>query len=171
MGTPFLGQISIFAFNFAPKGFSMCNGQLLPINQNQALFALLGTFYGGNGQSTFALPNLQSRTPISFGQGPGLQNYVQGQAGGEENHTLLSTEMPQHNHSLQATTNVGNTRNPSGAALCQPDTKMYISGAPDTSLAASSVASYGGSQPHFNLQPYLTINFCIAMTGIFPSRN
>ena len=172
MAEPFLGQLSIFSFNFPPKGFALCNGQILPINQNAALFSLLGTTYGGNGTTNFALPNLQSCTPISGGQGPGLNNYVEGQTGGEETHTLLYNEMPEHVHTLQATGNAGSTRSPSNAALCQPDTKMYVE--PDfplTTLSPNSVASTGGSQPHDNRQPYLVLNFCIALQGIFPSRN
>jgi microcystin-dependent protein len=171
MSQPYLGQIAVFGFNFNPRGYALCNGQLLPINQNQALFSLLGTTYGGNGIQTFALPNLQSRVAVGAGQGPGLSSYSLGQVGGEENHTLLQSEMPQHVHALQASNVAGATPSPSGASLAQPSTKMYSTATSLTALAPASIATAGGSQPHSNIQPYLIINFCIALQGIFPSRN
>lgn len=169
MSEPYLGQISIFGFNFPPRGWAFCNGQILPIAQNQALFSLLGTTYGGNGVTTFALPNLQSRVPIHFGQGAGLSSYNQGQSGGSEVVTLISAQMPAHNH-LASVTNAG-------AAGSRPAGNVPSAGG---SYAASSdggtfnpafIQNAGGSQPHGNVQPYLALNFCIALEGIYPSRN
>jgi microcystin-dependent protein len=179
MATPFLGQITMFSGGFAPKGFALCNGQLLPINQNQALFSLLGTTYGGNGQTTFALPNLQSQLPVHQGQGAGLSNYILGQTGGTPAVTIDQTTMPSHNHAFNATTanasspSVGNTLLPgtptgTGAALyANQGTPPLI---PQT-LAVGVVGNAGGSQPHTNLMPSLCISFVIALQGIFPSRN
>ena len=165
----YLGQISTFGFQFAPRYWALCNGQLLAIAQNQALFALLGTTYGGNGTTTFALPDLRSRTPIGSGS-PSL--YVQGQTGGSENVTLVSTQLPGHVHSVAGTTTNGTVRNPNNAiyantpvALLGPSTGALVP------LNAATVAATGGNQPHNNLQPYLAINFCIALQGIYPSRN
>jgi microcystin-dependent protein len=168
MSTPFLGQISIFAFNYAPQGWAMCNGQLLPINQNQALFALLGTMYGGNGLTTFALPNLQGRTPLHKGAGR-----VQASAGGAEAHTLTLSELPAHTHTLSATSGAATTVDPTGNALANPAFPLYAPFAPAnvTVLNPASVSNVGGSQPHPNMQPFLAVNFCIALQGIFPSRN
>lgn len=165
MSEPFLGEIRIMSFGFAPKGWALCNGQLLPINQNQALFSLLGTFYGGNGQTTFALPNLQSRTPIHFGSG-----YTQGQISGEENHTLLLNEMPQHIHPLNGTTANADVTAVTNNLLATA-ANIYTSAQNLTPLQPGTVGMAGGSQPHTNMQPFLTLNFCIALQGIFPSRN
>jgi microcystin-dependent protein len=167
MTEPFLAEIRIMSFNFAPRGWAMCNGQLLPINQNQALFSLLGTTYGGNGQTTFALPNLQSRTPVHMGDGITL-----GQSGGEQSHTLIPAEMPGHTHIASGVTVAGNAPVPTGALLAAESTPMYAP--PDANLASlvsGSISLVGGSQAHTNMQPYLTLNFCIALQGIFPSRN
>ncbi len=155
------------SFNFAPKGWAQCNGSLMAINQNQALFALLGTMYGGNGVTTFALPDLRSRTPIHAGAG-----YVQGQQGGESAHTLIPSEMPQHNHLLSGTSaNAVPGAGPAAALPAVAQHAPYRSGpTQQTSLAPQVVSNAGGNQPHNNLQPYLTLNFCIALTGIFPSR-
>lgn len=147
----------------------MANGQIMAIAQNQALFALLGTTFGGNGQTTFALPNLQSRTPVSSGQGPGLSNYTLGQTGGEEAHTVAQSEMPQHNHTLTATAVAGSTLQPAGNLL--GSSPMYVSGPADSALIPGFIAGAGGSQPHTNVQPFLVINWVIALQGIFPSRN
>ncbi len=173
MGTPFLGEIKIISWNFAPSGWAFCNGQLLPINQNQALFSIMGTTYGGDGRTTFALPDLRNRVPIHTGS-----QFVLGQVFGEDAHTLSINEMPAHNHMVLASaptasgTNVnvaqGNYLSNSAPA------EIYNSGAgaPQlTSLAGASISNYGGSQAHNNLQPYLVLNFVVALQGIFPSQN
>jgi microcystin-dependent protein len=174
MATPFLGEIRMVGFTFAPKGWALCNGQILPIQQNQALFALLGTTYGGNGQTTFALPDLQSRVPIHAGQGPGLSPYVEGQQGGSENVTLLSTQMPQHNHLVSAVASGGNQASPSAGlpAIESTGTSLdYSNVAANANMNPAMIGFAGGSQPHSNIQPYLAVYFIIALTGIFPSRN
>jgi microcystin-dependent protein len=165
MSTPFLGEIRIFSFNFPPKGWAQCNGQLLPINQNQALFALLGTFYGGNGQTTFALPDFRGRAPIHQGQG-----YTIGQNGGEYSHTLNMAEMPQHTH-LAAAAASANLASPAGNLPGKGTSQPFYATQPNTTLNATSVTNTGGSQPHANIQPYLALNICIALQGIFPSQN
>lgn len=170
MAEPFLSEIRMMSFNFAPRGWALVNGQLLPINQNQALFSLLGTTFGGDGRVNFALPNLQGRTPIHFGIAHSL-----GERAGEQNHTLNISEVPQHNHMVSAisTANTGtNVVNPSGQffATSTPATLYDSTGANLTALAANTVANVGGSQAHLNMQPFLTINFCIALQGIFPSQ-
>jgi microcystin-dependent protein len=167
MSTPFLGEIKIISWNFAPQGWAFCNGQFLPINQNQALFSLLGTMYGGNGQTTFALPNFQGRVPMHIGQG-----FTQGEAAGEYAHTVTQSEMPQHIHFLQATNNVGTDPNPgSGVILSKSVANSYGPATGLVAMNAGSVGPVGGSQPHNNTQPYLVLNFIIALQGIFPSRN
>ncbi|MEA3043355.1 MAG: hypothetical protein QOH47_1193 [Sphingomonadales bacterium] len=165
MSEPFLSEIKIVSFNFPPKGWAFCNGQLLPINQNQALFSLLGTTYGGNGQTTFALPDMRGRVPIHF-QG----QYVLGQTAGEEFHTLNMSEMPQHIHFAQATTATGNSASPTGNVLAAAN-NLYTAPAQTTPLHPTSLTNFGGSQPHENRQPFLVLNFIIALQGIFPSRN
>ena len=171
----------MFGFNFAPRGWALCNGQLLSIAQNTALFSLLGTQYGGNGQTTFALPNLQSRVPIHQGQGQGLSSYVIGQLAGEENHTLISNEMPQHLHQVSPACSAEDA-NLAAAKNNFPATPLSTVGgaavnayastaSPSTFMGTTNSSIVGGSQPHNNLQPYLVINFCIALQGIFPSRN
>ncbi|KAF2339722.1 MAG: tail fiber protein [Flavobacterium nitrogenifigens] len=168
MATPYLGEIRIMSFNFAPKGWALCNGQFLPINQNQALFSLLGTMYGGNGQTTFALPNLRGKTPIHFGNG-----HTIGEQGGEEAHTLSVSELPQHTHVLQAKTDSVSTNIPSSSnLLANTAPNLVYSGQSQnfTSMNSGSLGSVGGSQPHLNMQPFLTLNFCIALVGIFPSQ-
>jgi microcystin-dependent protein len=167
MAEPFLGEIRIMSFSFAPKGWALCNGQVLPINQNQALFSLFGTLYGGNGQTTFALPNLQGRAPIHFGSG-----FVQGQSAGESSHTLTIAEMPAHPHVAQGTTTGADQPAPTSNFLGAAN-NMYAS--PNagslTTLDPSSISTLGGNQPHENTQPYLTLSFCVALQGIFPSQN
>jgi microcystin-dependent protein len=169
MSTPFLGQLMAVAFNYPPKGWAFTNGQVLSIAQNQALFSLLGTTYGGNGQTTFSLPNLQSRVTVSSGQGPGISNYTLGQTGGEENHTLAKNEMPQHVHTFSATSTAGSLGPPAGNVFS--NSPMYLKGNGDSQPINGFIGSTGGSQPHSNQQPYLVINWCIALQGIFPSRN
>lgn len=168
MAEPFLAETRIMSFNFAPKGWAMCNGQFLPINQNQGLFALLGTTFGGNGMTTFALPDLRGRTPIHFGNG-----YTLGQRGGEAAHTLSNAEMPQHNHILQGKSDAVSTNIPGSAnflGITAPNLVYSGQNQNFTGMNAASVSSIGGSQPHINMQPYLTLNFCIALQGLFPSQ-
>ena len=168
MAEPFLSEIRVMSFGYAPRGWAECNGQLLPINQNQALFSLLGTTYGGNGQTTFALPNLQARTPVHAGAG-----FALGQAGGEPAHTLVAAEMPQHTHTFAASTSAtGGTATPNNAYLGGGNNVYAAANAGTTTpLTAASIASVGSGQPHQNMQPFLALNFCIALQGIFPSRN
>jgi microcystin-dependent protein len=179
MSDPFLAQITMFGFNFAPRGWALCQGQLLPISQNTALFSLLGTTYGGDGKTTFALPNLQDQTVVGAGQGPFLSDYVLGQQVGVSSLALLPSEMPIHNHFANATTDRGNTTASTGNVLAtggagtpqKPTTaKHYSANPPNTQLHPSALGVSGGSSPHNNMQPYLTLNFCIAMQGIFPPR-
>jgi microcystin-dependent protein len=165
MAEPFLSEIRMFSFNFPPKGWAFCNGQLLPINQNQALFALLGTTYGGNGQTTFGLPNLQGCVPIHSGDG-----FQLGTKGGASSVTLSQQEMPQHLHFVNATSANGSQAGLSNAYLASFN-NGYTPPANLTTINAGTVPPVGGSQPHNNMMPYLVINFCIALQGIFPSQN
>ena len=166
MAEPFLGEIRLMSIVFPPQGWALCNGQLLPINQNQALFSLLGTTYGGNGQTTFALPDLRGRVPIHTGNGHTL-----GEAAGEQAHTLTAAELPQHTHLVRASTAAtGGTSSPVGAYLGGGN-NVYREGGSTVALAAATVTGVGGSQAHLNMQPFLTISFCIALVGIFPSRD
>jgi microcystin-dependent protein len=170
---PLLASIVIFAGNFAPVGWAFCNGQLLPINQYQALFALLGTTYGGNGTTNFQLPDLQGRVPIHFGSGVGLSTYDLGQASGVETITLLVNNLPAHSHPLIATFEPGTTSDPTGAYLGNTgvlDTEYNTSGT-HVQMNAGTIASTGNSQPVTNLQPYLALNYIIALQGVFPSRS
>ena len=164
MSEPFLSEIKIVSFNFAPKGWALCNGQLLPINQNQALFALLGTTYGGDGRVNFALPDLRGRIPIHFDS-----FHTLGQRAGEENHTLISNEMAAHTHPVSASNADPNQGLPTGNIWAN-GSEAYSSSAPDGSMNPASIGGAGGSQPHANLQPYLVMNFVIALQGIFPSQ-
>jgi microcystin-dependent protein len=169
---PFVGEIRMFGFSFAPQGWALCNGQLLPIAQNQALFSLLGTTYGGNGTTTFALPDLRSRVPVHQGQGPGLSPYAAGQAGGTETVTLAAADMPQHTHPVQASSSAATSDNPAGRALARSASHIYHSEpGPHAVMNANMLGEAGGSQPHDNIQPYLAVTFCIALTGIFPAQN
>jgi microcystin-dependent protein len=174
VGTPYLATIMPVAFNFPPKGWAFCNGQTLPINQNQALFSLLGTTYGGNGTTTFALPNLQSRLPLNFGQGSGLSPYTLGQQGGTTSQTLTQSQMPQHTHLVEANSGLG-TSAAAGSnfpAAVAPGTRpAYYAASTDTTMNPAMLSAAGGGQAFSLLQPYLAINFCIALQGIFPSRN
>ena len=166
MAEPFLSEIRIMSFGFAPKGWALCNGQLLPINQNQALFSLLGTTYGGDGRVNFALPNLQGLVPMHMGQGHTL-----GEHGGEQNHTLTISETPTDTHYLQASSSQGNAPTPAANLLASPLSSSYRPAGALTAMVAGTIANVGGSQPHSNLQPFLTLNFCIALQGIFPTQN
>lgn len=169
MADPFVAEIRIYPFNFAPKGWAFCDGQLMPLSQNTALFSLLGTFYGGDGKSTFALPNLQGSAPMFWGQGPGLSLRDIGEQGGSTTVTLLQSEMPQHNHTLSTSVRPADGLNPGGQA---PGTGNAMYAAPGNagSLAPQALALAGGSLPHNNLQPYLTLSFCIALQGVYPAR-
>jgi len=166
MSQPFLAEIKIISWNFPPKGWAFCNGQLLPINQNQALFSLLGTVYGGNGQTNFAPPDLRDRVPIHVGQGHTL-----GERAGETAHTVSLSEMPQHVHLHNANTGVGAETTPNGALLAKAPANAYAPPANLTPLNAATSGNTGGSQPHNNMQPYLGLYFVIALQGIFPSQN
>jgi microcystin-dependent protein len=169
MSEPFLAEVRIVAFNFAPRGWAFCDGQILPINQNQSLYSLLGTTYGGDGRTTFALPDLRGRSPLHVGEGHGL-----GQKSGEETHTLAANEMPQHQHSLKASSTDGDSINPGGTVLARTAGLIYQEEAPESELVAmraGSVANVGGSQAHENMMPYIALNFAIALQGLFPSRN
>lgn len=171
MADPFVAEIRIFPFNFAPKGWAFCNGQLLPISQNTALFSLLGTNYGGDGRSTFGLPNLQGAVPMHSDQGPGLSSYVIGQTGGSETVTLLASEVPSHTHGLSASSSDGVDSSPGNSSLAAGiGIGAYAVPSGGAALAVGSVAVSGGSQPHNNMMPYLTFNFCIALQGVFPPR-
>jgi len=163
MAEPFLSEVRIMSFVFAPKGWALCNGQLLPINQNQALFSLLGTTFGGDGRVNFALPDLRGRTPIHVGSGHTL-----GERGGEQAHTLSIAELPTHTHVAQASTNNASGNVPTGNMMGSTS-NGYAAPGSLTSLLASTVANVGGSQAHLNMQPFLTLSFCIALQGIFPS--
>ena len=172
MSDPFLGEIRIFTGNFAPRTWALCNGQLMPINQNTALFSLLGTTYGGNGTNNFALPNLQSRVPIGVGQGPGLTARTLGDSFGAETVTLLSNQIPGHQHAQSASTSAATPgAGPSGTPASSATTSFYGNGAPNLNMAPEAVAPSGGGQPHNNMAPYLALNFIIALEGIFPARN
>ncbi len=164
---PFIGQIQLFGFNFAPRGWALCNGQLLAISQNSALFALLGTIYGGDGRTTFGLPNLQGRVPIHFGQGPGLPNKVIGQTGGFPTSTLNLNNIPSHNHTISGKAE-GDTDNPSGLFVAGDGTNSFGNTA-DIQLATTG--NVGGGQAFNNEQPFQVVNYCIALIGVFPSRN
>ena len=166
MSTPFLSEIKIMSFDFPPKGWAFCNGQLLPINQNQALFSLLGTTYGGDGRQTFGLPNLQSRVPMGMGNG-----HVLGELGGEENHTLVLSEMASHNHPANCTNASGTLASPSVAFWAADNNgNAPYSTTGSTTMAPNAIGTVGGGQAHLNMAPYLVVSFCIALLGIFPSQ-
>ena len=164
MAEPFLSEIRIMSFEFAPKGWALCNGQLLPINQNQGLFSLLGTTFGGDGRVNFALPDLRGRTRIHVGGGHTL-----GERGGEQAHTLSIAELPEHTHVLNANSGTGNATTPNATVLAKAPANLYGPPTSLVSMQASSVLNVGGSQAHLNMQPFLTLSFCIALQGIFPS--
>jgi microcystin-dependent protein len=174
MADPFVAEIRIFPFNFAPKGWAWCDGQLMPLSQNTALFSLLGTTYGGNGKSNFALPDLQGRAPMHPGQGPGLSLHDLGETGGSETVTLLESEIPSHSHAMRAADEASTTNTPGGALVGRPfgrGNNVFNASANNlVTMAPESLAPAGGDQPHNNLQPYLTFYFCIALQGVFPPR-
>ena len=172
---PFVGEIQMFAGTFAPKGWALCDGQLLPISQNTALFSLLGTTYGGNGQTNFALPDLRGRAPLQPGAAAGLSPYDLGQAGGDETVTLVTSQIPGHSHSLNGKATAATTGAPAGDLLAKTDVNaatalIYRPSGTSAQLNPQAIAPTGGTQPHNNMQPYLTVNFVIALQGIFPSR-
>lgn len=183
MSEVFLGQIMLFGGNFAPRGFALCQGQLMPIQQNTALFSLLGTMYGGDGRTTFGLPNLQGNGVVGFGQGPGTSDYVQGEITGSPSETLQSGEMPIHNHPFVAVTDAGTTVSPSNNVLATATAgsgksatfaaNLYSTKVAQatTTLAPSAISFAGGGLPHENMQPYLSISMCIALSGTFPPRS
>lgn len=172
MSEPFLGEIRIFGFTFAPRGWALCSGQLLSISQNAALFSILGTTYGGNGTSNFSLPDMRSRIPVGAGQGLGLSNYTLGEQTGTENVTLTLGNLPAHNHLAGCNTGTGNSYSAANAvpAVDAGGNNLYTSPSNST-MNSAALTQTGGSQPHSNLQPYLAVNYCIAMSGVFPTRN
>ena len=171
---PFVAEIRIFPFNFAPKGWAFCDGQILPLSQNTALFSLLGTTYGGNGQSTFALPDLQGNAPMHPGQGPGLSLHDLGEIGGSETVSLLESELPSHTHQMRGDNqDPGDTAAPSASTVFAQSTNAFAYVAPTpplTQMSFNAIAPAGGDLPHNNMQPYLTLNFCIALQGVYPPR-
>lgn len=166
---PFLGQIQAFGFNFAPRGWAMCNGQLLPISQNTALFSLLGTTYGGDGRTTFALPDLRGRVSMQMGTGPGLSTYRIGEKGGLERVNLTTQQIPSHNHSGKTAAETADPAKPEGNSLAS--SIIYKNQAPDAALNSATIGNGGGGQAHENMQPYFILNWCIAITATFPPRN
>ena len=173
MSEPFVGEIRMVGFNFAPVGWALCNGQLLSISQNDALFTLLGTMFGGDGIQTFGLPDLRSRVPVHMGQGNGLSLYVIGEASGVESVTLNSNQIPIHNHLVNCSTAGGTVASPANAypAIESTGTSMDYAATSNNTMAPGMIANSGGSQPHTNIQPFLCVNFIIALTGIYPTRS
>lgn len=172
MQDPFVAEIRIFPFNFAPTGWAFCDGQLLPLSQNTALFSLLGTTYGGNGKSNFALPDLQGRSPMHPGQGPGLSLHDLGETGGSETVTLLESEIPAHSHQIRVDNlNLAEAASPAAALICKTNRGAFSTGqTPAVNMSPNALAPAGGDQPHNNLQPYLTLHMCIALQGVYPPR-
>lgn len=171
MSEPFLGEIRMFAGNFAPRGWALCDGQLLAVSQNDALFSLFGTIYGGDGRTTFGLPDLRGRVPIHMGQGPGLSDRRLGSKGGAENVTLVSGELPPHDHAVRVSSAVGTDDVPTDEYLgASPNVRAFRPQPPTQPMNTDSVAAVGGSQPHNNIMPFLCINFIVALVGIYPSR-
>ncbi len=181
MSSPFVAEIRMFGFNFAPKGWAFCAGQLMPISQNTALFSLVGTFYGGDGKSTFALPNLQGNAPLGQGQGAGLSARFIGEEGGEQFLTLIQTEMPSHSHTVNADTGLATSADPTSNIYMKGNfddgnghtggVQLYNNTGPNVAMGPASIGVAGGSLPHNNMMPYLALNFCIALQGIFPARS
>ena len=167
MSEPFLAEVRMVGFNFAPRGWAFCDGQILPINQNQSLYSLLGTTYGGDGRTSFALPDLRGRVPIHVGEGHNL-----GQKSGEETHTLAANEMPNHDHQAIASSSTANNADPTDRYLANSaPNEVYAAASSLVAMRTGTVANVGGGQAHENMQPYLAVNFCIALQGLFPSRN
>jgi microcystin-dependent protein len=172
MSSPFVAEIRIFGCNFAPRGWSLCSGQLLPISQNTALFSLLGTYYGGNGSTNFGLPNLQGQAPMQPGQGPGLSLRNLGETGGTENVTLLATEMPSHTHGVVAATiDTADSNVPTNNNIGKASTQIFNTVGTQVQMSANTISVAGSNQPHNNMMPYLVMNFCIAMQGVYPPRS
>jgi microcystin-dependent protein len=172
---PFVAEIRIFPFNFAPKGWAFCDGQILPLSQNTALFSLLGTTYGGDGKSNFALPNLQGAAPLAWGQGPGLSDRQLGETGGAPTAALIASELAAHAHAVNATTSRGTSNDPAGnvwaeVSAVRQSTNLYGT-AGGAAMAAGTLGASGGNEPHNNMPPYLTLNFCIALQGVYPPRS
>jgi len=172
MSEPFLGEIRILPYSFAPRGWAQCDGQLVAISQNTALFSLLGTYYGGDGRTNFALPDFRSSVPLHFGQGPGLTDYVLGGTGGSETVTLLTTQLPAHNHAAKAEPGGGNNKAPNGRYWAGSSRRdLGYAASSNVQMAADILAPMGGGQPHNNVQPYLALNICIALQGVYPPRS
>jgi microcystin-dependent protein len=171
MSEPFLAEVRMVGFNFAPRGWAFCDGQILPISQNQSLYSLLGTTYGGDGRTSFALPDLRGRTPVHVGSSNGGTSHSLGSKGGAETHTLAVGEMPQHTHTFNASTADGNGVLPANSILASTPNQTYHEATNLVNMNSTAVASVGGGQSHVNMQPYLAVNFCIALQGLFPSRN
>jgi microcystin-dependent protein len=175
MSDQFVAEIRIFGFNFAPTGWALCNGQLMSISQNTALFSLLGTFYGGDGRTTFGLPNLQGSAPLGQGQGPGLSVYSLGQSGGEPTVTLQQNQLSSHTHQARANGGGAGQASPGGNVWAslpgRSPAPLFQSGAPNAAMSSQATSVAGSSQPHNNMQPFLALNFCIALQGIYPARN
>lgn len=171
MSEPFVGEIRMFAGNFAPRSWAFCQGQLLAISQNDALFSLLGTIYGGDGRTTFGLPDMRGRIPIHQGQGPGLSDYRIGSRAGVENVTLTLNQIPSHNHAFQVSTAGGSQDTPAGGLLATSGNAWFQTGTPSLPMSSSQIAQSGGSQSHTNIQPFIAINYIIALFGIYPSRS
>lgn len=170
MGQPYVGEIRMFAGNFAPAGWAFCNGSLMPIAENETLFNLIGTTYGGDGQQTFALPDLRGRLPMHQGGGPGLSPRVIGELGGSETVTLTSAQMPMHSHALRAASSLASLGAPVGTVLAKTSANSYDTAQPSVPMAASAIPVAGGSQPHTNMAPYCAVNYIISLFGIFPSQ-
>jgi microcystin-dependent protein len=172
MSDPFIGEIRLFPYDFAPRGWAFCNGQVLSISQNTALFALIGTIYGGDGRTTFALPDLRGRVAVSSGQGPGLSSYALGEGGGEEKVSLAEDQMPSHQHQMPVNATSSGSRSPNNRYLGRVSTGTAYAAAPSgKTLNPQAITPVGGGQPHENRPPHLTLNYCIALEGIFPARD